>query len=104
MATPVSAASPFNIAPVVHAPGAYTIEDFFPLPLTGIVFSDADAGGATERATFTVDFGFLSATAGGGVTVTGSGTDTLTLSGTIADLNAFVAAGQLGYFGQHQDV
>src|SRR3954468_1924382 len=106
MATPAADAASItsNSPPVVHAPASYTVEDFFPLGLTGIVFSDADAGGAAELATFTVETGFPSAIGAGGVTVTGSGTSTLTLNGTIVDLNAFIAAGKLGYFGQHQDV
>jgi VCBS repeat-containing protein len=35
----------------------------------------------------------LIATSGGGVTVSGSGTNTLSLSGTVADINAFLASG-----------
>src|SRR6185295_3960952 len=36
---------------------------------------------------------------GGGVTVTGGGTGTLTLTGSIVDLNAFIVANQLTFTG-----
>jgi hypothetical protein len=58
--------------------------------LTGITFADVDAGSGTVIATLTVDAGTLAATSGGGVTVGGTATSR-TLSGTITDINSFIA-------------
>ncbi|MFJ5282784.1 tandem-95 repeat protein, partial [Pseudomonas sp. NPDC088429] len=59
--------------------------------LTGISVIDNGANG-TYIVQLTVDSGVLSATAGNGVTLTGVGTGTLTLSGTLGAVNAFLAS------------
>ncbi|WP_165570868.1 beta strand repeat-containing protein [Comamonas thiooxydans] len=70
-----------------------------PLVLNGISFSDIDAGSGVVQATFSVaaGSGTFSALAGAGVTLTGSGTNQLVLSGSLSDINAFVASSQVSY-------
>ena len=52
-----------------------------------IVITDVD-GGAPYTATLTVGHGVLAATASGAANVTGAGSGTLTVTGTLADVNA----------------
>ncbi|MEN2388563.1 Ig-like domain-containing protein, partial [Comamonas sp. A7-5] len=87
--------SPVNDAPVVTVPGAISVTEDVSSGLTGISFSDVDAGNGTVSATFSVASGALTATTGGGVNVLNSGTGVLTLTGTLSDINAFVAAGNV---------
>ncbi|MFK8401434.1 DUF4347 domain-containing protein [Pseudomonas sp. BGr12] len=70
-----------------------------PLVLNGISFSDIDAGSGVVQATFSVapGSGTFSALAGAGVTLTGSGTNQLVLSGSLSDINAFIAGSQVSY-------
>ncbi|WZB70477.1 hypothetical protein WJ968_33860 [Achromobacter xylosoxidans] len=58
--------------------------------------SDVDAGSGLLTVTLSVPSGTLSAISGNGVTVGGSA-GALTLTGSQADLNAFIAAGGLRY-------
>ena len=59
--------------------------------LSAIDISDVDAQGGALTVILSTDVGGeLYATSGGGVTVAGSGTDYVTLTGTIADLNTFL--------------
>ena len=56
-----------------------------------LVASDVDAGAGQVTATVHVAFGTITATAGtSGATLSGSGTDTLTISGTLAQINALL--------------
>jgi len=87
---------PVNDAPTVAAPAALNVVEDVPSPLLGISFADVDAGGGPVTATFTVAGGTLSATAGGGVAVGGTAT-ARTLTGALADVNAFLAGGGLAY-------
>ena len=80
-----------NDAPVNTLPSTYSTSEETSVGLTGISLSDIDAGSGTMTATFDVTSGTLTASDGGGVTVSGSGTAALTLSGTLADLNAYLA-------------
>jgi len=86
-----------NDAPVITAPATIAANEDIQTPLTGISFADVDTGSADVTATFSVASGTLSATSGGGVTASGSETGMLTLVGAIADLNAFVAAGNISF-------
>ena len=86
-----------NDAPVITAPGSIGVTEDVASALTGISFADADAAGGTVTATFSVGSGSLSATSGGSVTVAGSGTASLTLTGSIADINAFIAASGVSF-------
>ena len=87
--------SPVNDAPVIAAPGSISVTEDTASALTGISFSDVDAGSSTVTATLSVPSGTLTATSGSGVTVVGSGSGILTLAGTISDIDAFVAAGSV---------
>lgn len=89
--------NPVNDAPVVTVPGSITVTEDVASVLSGISFSDVDAGSASVIVGFSVPSGTLLATDGGGVIVTGSGTGGLTLSGALADINAFIAASNLTY-------
>jgi hypothetical protein len=86
-----------NDAPIVTAPASLTVTEDVAHNLTGFSFADADAGSASVTVTFSVTAGTLSATSGGGVTASGSGTSTLTLVGSVADLNAFIAAANVAF-------
>jgi large repetitive protein len=86
-----------NDAPTIPTvPANYgTVNDNATKPVNGITFADIDGNGTTiETVSINVvgGFGVLTATTGSGVTVTGSNTGTVTLRGTLADINAFIAA------------
>ncbi len=86
--------APVNDAPTIEVPAALSVSEDQPLAITGIVISDADVGTATTAvATLTVSHGTLNATATGTEvpTVGGAGTATLTITGTLADINATLA-------------
>ena len=87
---------PVNDAPTVAAPAAIAVVEDVASPLLGISFADVDAGAGPVTATFTVAQGTLAAAAGGGVAVGGTAT-ARTLTGTLADVNAFLAGGGLSY-------
>ena len=71
-----------NDAPVSTLPPSYSTNEDTLVGLTGISLSDIDAGSGTMTATFGVTSGTLTAISSGGVTVSGSGTSSLMLSGT----------------------
>jgi hypothetical protein len=85
-----------NEAPTVVAPASIPVIEDVPSALTGISFSDPDAGNNLVVATFAVSRGVLSATSGSGVSVAGTSTNR-TLTGSIANINAFIVAGGLKY-------
>ena len=86
-----------NNAPGITAPGSISVTEDLGSALTGIGFTDVDADGASETATLSVDSGTLAATNGGGVTAGGTGTSVLTLVGSLANLNAFIAGGNVAF-------
>ncbi|WP_312757294.1 DUF4347 domain-containing protein [Pulveribacter sp.] len=91
-----------NDAPHVSAPPSIAVTEDVTTALSGISFSDVDAGSGTVSVQFSVapGSGTLSATGASGasgVTVLGSGSGTLSLSGTLSDINAFVAGGAVSY-------
>ncbi|MFC5695328.1 DUF4347 domain-containing protein [Pseudomonas sp. GCM10022186] len=88
-----------NDAPNITAPGSSSVTEDIPQALTGISFSDVDAGSGVVSVQFSVapGSGSLSATSAAGVTVLGSGTGSLSLSGTLADINAFIAGGAVSF-------
>ena len=97
-----SASSTINItavndAPVNTVPVSITVTEDVASALTGISIADADAGAGNVLVTLSVPSGTLAAVTGGGVTVGGSGTGTVTLAGTIADINAFIAASSVTF-------
>ncbi len=89
-----------NDAPTIAAPASLSVSEDQPLAVTGIVISDADAGSAVNLvATLTVTNGTLSATATDSddadsvlPTVDGAGTTSLTITGSLADINATLAS------------
>ncbi len=85
-----------NDAPTASAPtNHYSAIEQLALSLkgTGLSVNDVDARTGTLTATLSVGEGTLTATAGdSGVTVGGSGSLSLTISGTLAQLNAFLGA------------
>jgi hypothetical protein len=84
-----------NDAPVAAiTPASYSATEQTALDLknTGLLVSDVDGDSATETATLSVTEGTLTVTAGGsGATVTNSGTSSVTISGTIAQINALLS-------------
>ncbi len=83
--------APVNDAPVNTMPSSYATNEDTALGLTGLQIADIDAGSGTMTVVLAVNSGNLSAIAGGGVTVAGAGTSSLTLTGTLADINAFLS-------------
>ena len=71
------------------------------IDLSAFTVGDVDAYGGNLTLTLsTTTGGTLNAASGGGVTVTGSGSTSLTLDGTLADLNAFIDdATNISYLG-----
>ena len=94
--SPSIAITPVNDAPTVAAPATIAVIARTQTALTGITFADVDAGSGTVTATLTVGAGTLAATSGSGVTVGGTATN-LTLSGTLAAINSFIAGSSLTY-------
>ncbi|WP_134497366.1 Ig-like domain-containing protein [Microvirga pakistanensis] len=90
--------SAVNDAPVIAAPATIEAHEDARAALTGISFSDADAGPGLVTVTFSAASGSLAASDGDGVNV-GEFASALTLTGTIADINAFIASGNLTFLG-----
>ncbi|MFY9477244.1 MAG: cadherin domain-containing protein [Aquabacterium sp.] len=92
-----------NDAPTAQLPIGLSAVEQVPLALQGqgLVVADVDAGTGQVRVTLSVVSGALNAAAGStGVLVSGSGTTTLTLTGTIAQINALfdgLQGATLGY-------
>ncbi|MEW5964935.1 MAG: peroxidase family protein [Pseudomonadota bacterium] len=83
--------NPVNDAPVNTLPATFTTAEDTPVQLTGLSVADVDAGTGTMTVTLNVGSGTLAAVSAGLVNATGSGTDTLNLTGTLADLNTYLA-------------
>jgi serralysin len=83
-----------NDAPVNTAPIDFSVEAGMDIPLTGLVITDVDAGAGTVAATLSVTHGKLTIGAAGGAGVTGNGSSSVTLTGTLAAINATLAAAQ----------
>lgn len=89
-----SAAVP-NVAPSIFRPASIAVVEDTATSLAGISFADADAGTGVLNVTLSVPggSGTIAASASGGVSiVSGSGTATLQVSGTLANLNAWFAS------------
>jgi fimbrial isopeptide formation D2 family protein/uncharacterized repeat protein (TIGR01451 family) len=82
-----------NDPPTVSAPaGPLSVAEDTPLPIAGISVGDPDARATTTNTvTLTVGAGTLVLTPGAGVVAAGIGSATVTLTGSIADLNAALA-------------
>jgi hypothetical protein len=88
--------SAVNDAPEITAPASIDITEDTETALTGISISDADTGTGEVTVTFTVGEGELAATSTADVTVGGTAT-ALTLTGTVADINAFITGSALTF-------
>jgi large repetitive protein len=94
-----------NDAPTIPTqPANYgTVNDNASKPVNGITFADIDGNAATVETVSIVvgdgiaGLGSLSAVSGSGVTVTGTNTQTLSLRGTLTDINAFIAANKVTF-------
>ena len=84
-----------NDAPVLVAPGAYAASEQTALNLAGsITLGDVDGGAGSETLTLSVGSGILNAAAGTtGVVVVGSGSNSVTLNGTTAQLTNLLNGG-----------
>ncbi|GJD94845.1 Ig-like domain-containing protein [Methylobacterium iners] len=83
--------APVNDAPVNTVPGPQTINEDTSLTFAGvtaITVSDVDAGAGTLTTTLSVPQGILTLGSTSGVTVTGNGTGSVTVTGTAAQINA----------------
>jgi hypothetical protein len=85
-----------NQAPGLSLPASIGVAVNKASALTGMSFTDPDAGAGSLTATFSVASGALNASSAGGVTAAGT-TSARTLAGTLANLNAYLAAGNLKY-------
>ncbi|MET6998091.1 Ig-like domain-containing protein [Chitinophaga defluvii] len=86
-----------NDPPLISAPANIAVTEDVPLPLSGITFSDEDAGTASVTVSFTVGAGTLTAASSAGVAVNNSGTNSITLNGSITAINTFIAGNKLAY-------
>ncbi len=81
--------------PITTVPGAQTVVQSIETKITGVSVADADAVSAAETITvkLTDGAGALAVNPGatGGGTITGGGTTALTISGTLAQINAYLA-------------
>ncbi|WP_165788504.1 retention module-containing protein [Stutzerimonas stutzeri] len=80
-----------NDAPVNHMPVSYTMSEDGSLKLSGLAVSDVDASSGSVTVTLAVQEGSLVAASAAGVTVSGSSSNTLVLTGSLTDINAFLA-------------
>ncbi|MDP3977165.1 MAG: type I secretion C-terminal target domain-containing protein, partial [Pseudomonas sp.] len=83
--------NPVNDAPVNTLPTDYTTNEDTALTLSGLSVTDVDAASAAISVTLTVTRGAITAADASGVTVSGSGSDSVVLSGTLAEINAYLA-------------
>lgn len=86
-----------NDQPVITAPAVIAATEDASAAITGLVFSDVDAGAGTVEVVLQIASGTLSADSGPGVTVTGTGTGVVAMLGTVADINAYVASGRVTF-------
>ena len=84
--------TPVNDGPVNSLPAGFSTNQNTPLKLAGLSVTDIDAGAGSISVALTVATGTLTAANAGGVIISGSGTSSITLSGTLAAINAYLAA------------
>lgn len=86
-------ASGRGIKAQLFVPAPYTATEQVALSLKGgVAVADVDAGGGTVTATLSVGYGVLDVTAGtsGATILSGNGTSSVVVSGTIAQINALL--------------
>jgi predicted extracellular nuclease len=97
-----TAAPPVNVAPVNTVPGAQDVEANTATAIAGLSILDTDAGAGTVTTQLSVLHGTLAVASAGGAAVLGSGTATVALTGTVAQINATLgAANNVLYTGGH---
>ncbi|WP_447932205.1 Ig-like domain-containing protein [Sphingopyxis fribergensis] len=79
--------------PIVNTSRNYVVAEDGALTLSGLSVSDPDAGNGAISVTLSVPAGTgtISASTGGNVSVTGSGTNSIVLNGTLIDINAYLS-------------
>jgi hypothetical protein len=81
-----------NDAPVNAAPGAQSVNEDTNLAIAGLAVSDPDANAGSLTTTLSVLHGTLTVASAGGAGVSGSGTGSVTLTGTLAQINTTLSA------------
>ena len=71
-------------------PASYTTNEDTPVKLSGLSVADVDAGAANVTVTLSVASGTLTAANAGSVTVSGSGTGSIVLTGSVANIDAYL--------------
>lgn len=87
--------APENILPTTPL----VAEEDVPYRIDGLQVKDVDAGNSTIEVRLSVEHGTLTLADGSGVTLTGNGTGTLVLSGSLDAINALLAGG-VTYLGE----
>ncbi|MFI3120058.1 MAG: hypothetical protein QX203_08765, partial [Methylococcaceae bacterium] len=87
-----------NDAPVNTLPSSYSTVANTNLALSGLSIADVDAASGTVTVELNVATGTLAATTAGSVTVANSGTSTITLQGTLANINTYLAGASAPVF------
>ncbi|WVT76633.1 cadherin-like domain-containing protein (plasmid) [Sinorhizobium chiapasense] len=82
--------TPVNDAPTNTVPGAQTVNSNTASAINGVAVTDVDS--ANVSTTVSVGHGKLTVGTGGGVTVSNNATATVTISGTLTQVNAALAA------------
>lgn len=85
-----------NQAPVLNLPASFSTNEDTPLSLTGISVSDPEGAPLTLSISLPANSGTLAASSANGVSVGGTAT-ARTLSGSAANLNAFISGSRLSY-------
>jgi VCBS repeat-containing protein len=93
-ATGAITVTPVNDTPTITPPGAQTVNEDTNLTITGTSFADIDSGTTDVTATISVSDGVLTlaGTVGAGLAVSNDGSATVTLVGTVAEINAAITS------------
>src|SRR5204863_7160072 len=84
--------TPVNDAPVNSVPGAQSVNEDTDLAIAGLAVSDVDAASGALTTTLSVLHGTLTVGSAGGAGVSGSGTGSVTLTGTLSQINTTLSA------------
>src|SRR5689334_3570605 len=89
-----------NSAPINYVPGTQVVQANTSAALDQFGIADFDAGSGTVTTTLSVAHGTLAIAVPGSVGITGNGTDTITLNGTVDQINnAISPSGNFSYHG-----
>ncbi|MFO0871030.1 MAG: hypothetical protein U0935_19060 [Pirellulales bacterium] len=83
--------TPVNDAPVNTVPGAQTTTEDNNRQITGTTVADVDGGTLTTTLSIPSSAGTLSVVTGGGAVINNNGTATVTIQGTVSQVNAALA-------------